>query len=111
MVARLSGEKRLGITNRNAEIRTAEALHHGVGHPDDFAMMVEQRPARTARSGLGVVDELVGEDFSEVALRGDRADEIASRQFGHDLPGTAVSGSDDCLNRLFAGAREDASEA
>src|SRR5579862_7028100 len=51
-----SFQERFGIANRNAEVRTAETLHNRVGHANHSAFAHQQRPARTPRGCLRVVD-------------------------------------------------------
>src|SRR5712692_96457 len=68
----LAGEQRQRKTDGHAEVRAAEASHDRVGHADDFAFPIEERPARTARRGLRVVDDLVFQHVADVSLRGER---------------------------------------
>ena len=84
-------EQRLRESNRNSEIRTAESFQDRIGDADDFSMMIEEGPAGTSRGSLRVEDDFVGQDISDVALRNDRMNEIAARQFRQDLRDVAAA--------------------
>jgi len=104
-------QKRLGEANGNAEVRAAEAFQDRERDADDFALLVEDRTAGTTGGGLGVEDELIGQHVADVALRDERADQAALRQFAEDLRDVAIALLDDLIERIFVGAREDGVEA
>jgi hypothetical protein len=78
-------QERLPVGYRDGEIRSAEVAHHGKVNSDNFALATEKRPARPTRGRLGIVDDFVGEDVADVALRDNRADQVPTSEFFHYL--------------------------
>ena len=100
-------EQRLRESNRNSEIRASETFQDRIRDADDFTLTIEEWPAGTSRSGLGVEDDFVGQDISDVALRNDRMNEFAVCQLRQNLRYVAVTVSQYLPSRTFVGARKD----
>src|SRR5437899_9920674 len=88
-------EERLGIDNWNAEIRAAETSHNGKCYPDDFPIAIDQVPAGPAGSGLRIVNNFVGKDVADMALRNQRPNEFAAHQLIHNFCRVTAGGFDD----------------
>src|SRR5215469_2667606 len=108
---RLVLEEGDGVADGDAEVRAAKALDDGEGDADDAALAVEQRAAGTAGGGLRIVDDFVGQNIADVALRDKRADELALGEFDENEFGIAGAGFDDFFDGLIAGAGEDSVKA
>src|SRR6266478_1607247 len=103
-------EERLGVANRNTEIRTAKPPDDREGHSNHFPIAIDQRSAGASGSGLRVVNNLVGEDIADVALRNQGADQFAALQFINDFLGVSSSGLHDIVDGFFSSARENGAE-
>src|SRR4029077_17305077 len=84
------------------EIRAAELAHHGKVNSYNFALVIEKRTARAARSGLGIIDNLVRQDVADVPLSRDRPDQVASGEFFHHLLRITFGCGRNGLERLCA---------
>src|SRR5216683_1693165 len=100
-------EKRLPITNRNGEIRSAELTHHGKVNSYNFAFIIEEGTARAARTGLGIIDNLVRQHITDMPLGNDRPDQVAPGKFFHQLLRITFGRGRDGLNRLCACPSQD----
>src|SRR5260370_25767068 len=87
-------EERIGITNGNPEVGTAEPSDDGKCYSDHAAVAVDERPAGTPGCSLSIVNNLVGKNITDVTLRHQGTNEFPSHQFPNDLLSTAggVSG-------------------
>ena len=74
MCRRLWLKQRSSVPNRDGEVRATELAHHGKVNSDHFALVIEEWTTGAARSGLGVIDDLVRQDDADVPLRGDGSD-------------------------------------
>ena len=72
----------------------------------DFALVIEKRTARAARSGLGIIDNLVGQYVADVPLSSDGPDQVAAGEFFHHLFRITFGCSRDGLERLCSGPRQ-----
>src|SRR5579859_1627971 len=104
--AKLWFKQRLRIANGNAEIRTTETADDGKGDTDYLAVAIEERAAGAARSGLRIVDNLIGQDIADVALRDQRANQFALLQFLNHTGRVSAGNADNVLHRVFTGAGE-----
>src|SRR6516165_3281972 len=107
----LRPQQRLPIADRYSEIRSSKITHHGEVNPDDFPFAVKKRTARTARSSLRIVDNLVGQDITNMALRDNRADQMSASEFFHYLFRITFGCLGNRLKCLFAGAGKDSVNA
>src|SRR5207245_10188144 len=103
--------KRLRADKRNGESRSADFTYHRKVNSDNFALMIEKRTARAARSGLGVIDNLVRQDVANVPLGGDRPDQTAMGEFFHHLLRITFGHRRDGLERLCAGPSQNRIES
>lgn len=60
----------LRVFDGNGKVRAAKIPEHRKIYADHFSVAVEERSARTAQCGGGVVDNFVLEHVPDVALRG-----------------------------------------
>src|SRR5437899_10387297 len=103
-------EERLGVANRHAEVRAAETSDNTKRHADDLPIAVDQRAAGATRSGLSVVDNLVGEHITDVPLGNKRPDELAANQLIHDFLRVAAGDFDDFIDSLIPRASQNSTE-
>src|SRR4029077_10046405 len=75
----------LPVFGGDREVGAAKILEHGEIYADHFSVAVEERSARAAGSGGGVVDNFVLEHVPDVALRGGGADEALGSELCHDV--------------------------
>src|SRR5215469_894627 len=99
----LRPQQRLPIADRYSEIRSSKITHHGEDNPDDFSFAVKKRTARTTRSSLCIVDNFVGQDITNMALRDNRADQMSASEFFHYLFRITFGCLGNRLKCLFAG--------
>src|SRR5215469_9500096 len=78
-------QKSLPVVYRDCKIRAAEIAHHRKVDSDNLAVAVKQRPSGTARSGLRVVDDFVGQDIANVSLSDHRPDQVSASEFFYHL--------------------------
>src|SRR5882724_1216878 len=91
-------------------IRSAESSDDRERHSNHFPIAIDQRSAGTAGSGLRIVNNLVGEDVADVALRNQGADQLTAYQFINDSLGVAASGRHDLVDGFFPSTRENGAE-
>src|ERR1700691_78479 len=103
----IQGRKQwLRKSNRDSEVRSSETFQDRIRNTDNFALAIEERSARTSRGGLRVEDDFVGQDVSNVALRNNRVNEIATCQLRQDSRDVAATLNQYLLGRGFVGARK-----
>src|ERR1700694_2833811 len=109
-VGSLGLEERLSVANRNSKVGTAKTSDNGKGYADHFPLAIDQRPAGTARCGLRIVDNFVGKDVTDMALRHERTDEFPADELVDDFFGITAGGLDDFIHGFFPGTRQDGAE-
>src|SRR6266446_3289116 len=109
--AGLSGlEERLGITNGNPEVGTAETSDDGECDSDHAAVAVDERPAGTPGCSLSIVNNLVGKNITDVTLRHQGTNEFAAHQFLNDFLRIAGGALGNFIHGLFPRARKNGAE-
>src|SRR6266566_5988164 len=103
-------EERLGITNGNAEVGTAETSDDGKCDSDHAPVAVDERPAGTPGCSLSIVNNLVGKNITDVTLRHQGTNEFAAHQFLNDFLRIAGGALGNFIHGLFPRARENCAE-
>src|SRR5580704_1821494 len=99
-------QQRLRIANGNSEVGAAKAPDYGEGHANHLAVAVDERAARAAGGGLGVVDNFIGQDVADMSLRYQGADQLALLEFVHNFFWVPAAQPDNVLYGVFSRARQ-----
>src|SRR5580704_5262603 len=78
-------QQRLCIANGNSEVGAAKAPDYGEGHANHLTVAVYERAARASGSGLGVVDNFIGQHVADMPLCYQGADQLALLEFVHNF--------------------------
>src|SRR3984893_5194159 len=95
------------VFDGDSKVGAAKISEHREIYADHFSVAVEERSARTARGGGGVVDNFVVKHVAYMALRRGGADEVLRSELRHDAI-DVLGVADDFLSHIATGPGENA---